>query len=1044
MRGWISHWIIEAAASRADDPSPIGVTAMTEETLFTTSLEKATKAERAAFLNMACAGDAALRRRVEALLESHEHAGFLSMPAVERAEEVFGGVGNPGSTRSGANGHDLPDSVEDTVGGSRTIARARDEPLGIRIGCYKMLQQIGEGGMGAVFVAEQTHPVRRQVALKLIKAGMDTRQVIARFEAERQALALMDHPNIARVLDAGATNSGRPYFVMELVKGVPITRYCDELRLTTRQRLELFIPVCQAVQHAHQKGIIHRDLKPSNVLIALYDGEPVPKVIDFGVAKAAGQSLTDKTLATGLGNIVGTLEYMSPEQAELNQLDVDTRSDIYSLGVLLYELLTGSTPLGHKQLRETAFLEVLRLIREDEPPRPSYRLSTTEELTRIAACRNIEPRKLSGLLRGDLDWIVMKALEKSRDRRYQTASGLAMDLLRHLRDEPVLACPPSGWYSLRKLAWRYKGTFAAASGVALTLLLTVITLAISNSYIRREQERTRQEKVRAEEAQELADSRANEIRQGLSRLKAANALLDRGRWYASERRWDDAHEAFSQAITLHPEHVSVWAERGDLYTRLGLWDLAAADYAGEMELHQPEITLRWYQHALLRRAVGDEEGCRRAGRAMRERFAGTLEGRFLEETLRASLLVPDPAANLSELIELAREAATSRNGSMPYVLGIACLRAGGYDEVVRLLQQWAAEPHWAIRFLSYPVLAMAHHHLGHETEARQALAEAAHILDRWTQERFVGQGGNWEIHPRGDVVWPAPWWDYLECQLFYAEARRLIDGAPPPDDPRLHVLRARAFTGLDWKEPAASEFDVALRLSPHDPQIRVEAHHNRGMLCIQHRRWRDAAAEFAKAAELRPDDACLWRFRAVAHLADGDLDAHRQTCTAMLERFGRTDDAFAAGNLLLACVLRQGAVPDMERLLPLTPVSDGLWHWGAGVRGAALYRAGRYEECVRSFETAAKNYRPRAWDWCFRAMASHRLGHADQARRCLSEARRWIDAANQHTEDDPTGTQPVWGAWHETVVYPRLMREAEELMKAKPVTEVQKLAAPEP
>jgi tetratricopeptide (TPR) repeat protein len=626
----------------------------------------------------------------------------------------------------------------------------------------------------------------------------------------------------------------------------------------------------------------------------------------------------------------------------------------------------------------------------------------------------------------------MKALEKNRDRRYQTASGLALDLQRYLRNEPVLACPPSNWYRLRKLAWRNKGSFAAASAVALLLLLTVITLAVSNAWIRREQERTRQEKVRAEGAQELAESRADEVRQGLERLKAANALLDRGRWYASEHRWDDAYQAFSQAIALHPDHVSVWAERGDLYTRLGLWDLAAADYAREMDLRQPEITLRWYQHALLRRAVGDDEGCRRAGRAMRERFAGTIEGRFLEETLRSSLLVPDPAADLSELIELAREAATPRVWSMPYVLGIAHYRAGQYDEVIRRLQEWAAQPHWPIRLLSYPVLAMAHHHLGHETEARQALDEAARILDRWTQERYASQGESWETHPRGDAVWPAAWWDYLECQLFYAEARRLIDGAPPPDNPRLHVLRARALAGLDWKERAASEFDAALRLSPQDPRIRLEAHHNRGMLRIDRRRWRDAAAEFAKAAELRPDDAKLWRFRAVAQFADGDLDAHRQTCTAMLERFGQTADPFAAGNLLLACVLRDDAIPDRERLLPLTRVSDGLWHWGAGVHGAALYRAGRYEECVQSFESAAKKYRPRAWDWCFLAMARHRLGHADEAHRCLSEARRWIDAANRHTEDDPIGAQPVWGGWHEPVVYPLLLREAEELLKGRP------------
>ncbi len=437
--------------------------------------------------------------------------------------------------------------------------------------------------------------------------------------------------------------------------------------------------------------------------------------------------------------------------------------------------------------------------------------------------------------------------------------------------------------------------------------MTVITLAGSNARIRREQERTKQEKIRAEKAQKLAENRAVEVRQSLERLKAANVLLDRGRFYAFEHRWDDAHEAFSQAIELHPDHVSVWAERGDLYTRLGLWDLAAADYAREMELREPEMTIRWYQHALLRRAVGDLEGCRQIGRAMRERFAGTLDVCFFEETLHTSLLVPHTAADLSELIQLAREAVPQRLWSMPYVLGNALYRAGQYDKVVRQLQEWVAQPHWPIGWLSYPVLAMAHYRLGHETEARQALDEAARILDRWTQERYAARGENWAIHAGGDAVWPAPWWDYLECQLLYAEARELIDGAPPPDDPRLHVLRARAFAGLDWMEQAASEFDAALRLSPQDPQLRLEAHHNRGRLYVDRRRWRDAAAEFSKAAELEPDNAKVCACRALAHFADGDVDAYRQTCKAMLEHFGRTEDRFASGNVLLPCVLRDDA-----------------------------------------------------------------------------------------------------------------------------------------
>jgi tetratricopeptide (TPR) repeat protein len=334
------------------------------------------------------------------------------------------------------------------------------------------------------------------VALKVVKPGMDTRQVIARFEAERQALALMDHPNIARVLDAGTTEAGRPYFVMDLVRGVPITRYCDEHHLTPRQRLELFIPVCQAIQHAHQKGIIHRDLKPSNVLVALYDGKPVPKVIDFGVAKATGQTLTDKTLVTGFGAIVGTLEYMSPEQAEVNQLDIDTRSDIYSLGVLLYELLTGSPPFSRKDLEKAGMLEMLRVIREEEPSKPSTKLSTAEGLPTLAANRGTEPAKLTKLVRGELDWIVMKALEKDRSRRYETANGFAMDVQRYLADEPVLACPPSLGYRLRKFARRNKRILASAAVVALALLVALGALAGSVGWIVRDRAYQRETKTR--------------------------------------------------------------------------------------------------------------------------------------------------------------------------------------------------------------------------------------------------------------------------------------------------------------------------------------------------------------------------------------------------------------------------------------------------------------------------------------------------------------------------------------------------------------------
>jgi len=395
---------------------------------------------RPAYLTKVCQGDQALRRRVEQMLAVTDEAeAFITDLGDDEWE-----ARKPGR-----------EALEDLKPG---IADFPDEVIGQKIGRYKILERVGEGGCGAVYVAEQTEPMRRRVALKVIKLGMDTKRVVARFEAERQALAMMDHPNIAKVLDAGTTEAGRPFFVMELVRGIKLTEYCDQNNLSSKERLALFIKVCQAIQHAHQKGIIHRDIKPSNILVTLHDGVPVPKVIDFGIAKATEGRLTDATVYTQLHQFIGTPAYMSPEQAEMSGLDIDTRSDIYSLGVLLYELLAGSTPFDPKELLSQGIDAMRKTIREKQPMRPSTRLAAlaVKELTTTAQRRSTEAPKLIRLLKGDLDWIVMKCLEKDRSRRYETANGLAADLKRYLNYEPVNAGPPSAVYALKKFVVRNK------------------------------------------------------------------------------------------------------------------------------------------------------------------------------------------------------------------------------------------------------------------------------------------------------------------------------------------------------------------------------------------------------------------------------------------------------------------------------------------------------------------------------------------------------------------------------------------------------------
>ncbi len=476
-------------------------------TLFAEALEQGSPEELRSYVDSVCGANGDLREQLEGLLHAHQEAGmFLG-----------------GSSRQGA-ASDPP---------------IHSELLGSQIGPYRLLRQIGEGGFGMVFEAEQLEPIHRQVALKIIKPGTHSpigSEVISRFEAERQALALMDHPHIARVLDAGTTASGHPYFVMELVHGVPITTYCDDHQLTPRQRLELFVPVCQAIQHAHQKGIIHRDIKPSNVMVAQYDGRPAPKVIDFGVAKATETTdsrWSERMRFTQFGTMIGTLEYMSPEQADMSRQGVDTRSDIYSLGVMLYELLTGSTPLTPKRLKDAALGEMLRIIREEEPAVPSLRLSDSgEALASIASQRHTEPAKLTKLVRGELDWIVMKALDKDRGRRYETAIGFAHDIERYLNDEPVRAGPPSTGYRLRKFLHRNLGAVLAGASLAILLLLGILGTSLGLFRARRAEHAANvaaqaeaRQRIRAEQQLDRAQTAESLAKEEAAIAQAVNNFL---------------------------------------------------------------------------------------------------------------------------------------------------------------------------------------------------------------------------------------------------------------------------------------------------------------------------------------------------------------------------------------------------------------------------------------------------------------------------------------------------------------------------------------
>jgi serine/threonine protein kinase len=730
------------------------------EEIFFSALEINSPAERKDFLARECRGDAGLRSQVEKLLAAQANATrFFEDDGVTRLPM-----------------EELARSLDETPGLAQSLGAmgSQDEMVGKSVGPYKLMQRIGEGGCGTVYVAEQEKPVRRRVAFKIIKLGMDTKSVIARFEAERQALALMDHPNIARVLEAGATKTGRPYFVMELVRGIKITEYCDQNELDTTQRLQLFIQVCNAIQHAHQKGVIHRDVKPSNILVTIIDGAPVPKVIDFGIAKAIEGRLTDNTIYTAYEHFIGTPAYMSPEQAVLSGVDVDTRSDIYSLGVLLYELLTGRTPFATKELLEHGIDGLRRTLQEREPQRPSVMVTTMQgsALTQMAHSRHAEPLKLASILRGDLDWIVICALEKDRARRYQTANGLAMDVQRYLDNEPIVARPPSRLYRLQKLVLRNKAAFAFGIIMALVLFSWVGT----STWLLQKEREARKRAVAAEQQQ----SRLRQEAEDRERIAMAAVALGQGKIEEA-----DGFVSKVSVVTPSLEAESVLRTLGKWHALKGQWAQAAKRFKLLLEADQLDNSLEITTDLLIAGPIlierGDRQGYERFRQAAIARFSGTMDPLHAERTVKICLLLPADEATIRSLKPLAQVAEASFEKDQK-LAGVNSIMAGWRCISLGLMAyregQAPAAKEWARRCLAYRseipprsatariIRALACHQQGARAEARSELEQGRRLIETEFSKDLREGSGNMGY-----------WFDWLFARILLREAEALIEPA---------------------------------------------------------------------------------------------------------------------------------------------------------------------------------------------------------------------------------------------------------------------------